>query len=66
MKLYKITVQRVGVSPFYVIANDPTEAHNKVKALMEDDYFRADSEIRFFELLAEDGIYPDCGMRLIT
>lgn len=50
----------------YVIANDPTEAYQKVRSwLDEKDYgFWKDRELNYIELMAEDSEFTDCGNML--
>lgn len=53
MKLYKLTT---GLGDYFVIANDPTEAEQKLsKLLNENDYgYARDKKVTKFEVLAEE------------
>jgi len=50
----------------YVVANDPTEAYNKLRSFLDKNKigFKKERELFTIELLAESADYPDCGIRL--
>lgn len=54
MNLYKITIKTYD--EFYVIANDPTEAYNKLLKKLEKSnlYFSCDRELKHIELIAKN------------
>ena len=72
LKLYKVTLRGMNTGfPMihgigYVIAHDPNEAYK----IMRDDLTKRDigfihnRELLFVELLAENILYPYCGIRL--
>lgn len=73
MKLYRVTLRGMttsvtntayGVS--YVVAKNPDDAYNAVEQRLraQDIGFRSDRSLKTIELLAEDVMYPDCGMIL--
>jgi hypothetical protein len=71
MKLYVVELQakhfpiEMG-GPNYVVANDPTQAYEIVKAFYKksDHGFAEDREMKSVTLLAETGLYPTCKMHL--
>ena len=54
MNLYKITTKTYD--EFYVIANDPSEAYNKLLKNLEksDLYFSCDRKLKHIALIAEN------------
>lgn len=74
MNLYRITLQGMNSSIAgnvahgipYVVADNPTEAYNKVRQyLNEKDYgFPSDRVLKSIELLASDDIYSGCTVQL--
>lgn len=50
----------------YVVANDPNEAYEKLRRYLVDKDlgFGSDRQLRKVELLAEEGLYPTCSLRL--
>lgn len=51
----------------YVLANDPTEAYNKAKKVVDEkDYgFASDRELKSIELIADDDNYNQCKTLII-
>ena len=68
MKLYKVKLRGLKYSAgtnygeSYVVANNPSEAYDKVRAFVLEKNlgFASDREMESVELLAETGDYPDC------
>lgn len=50
----------------YVVANDPQQAYEQLRASLakKDIGYSKDRELESVELLAEEGYYPECGMKL--
>jgi len=59
-KLYLVTCQKFSFN-FYVVAENETEAYEKVKNNLTDkDYgFSSDRQLNTIQLLAEEKEYPD-------
>ena len=57
--LYRITIRKP--EDFYVVADNPTQAYDKVSCYLEnnDFYFRKDRELRTIEVIAEDYKYTN-------
>jgi hypothetical protein len=74
MKLYYVECKGMTVSAAghpcgiaYVLANDPTEAYNKLgERLNKGDFgYMHERVLDKITLIAEEGEYPDCRMQLI-
>jgi hypothetical protein len=74
MKLYKVTLRGLhgtGINTdygtCYVVATDPTTAYNILRAYIEkrDLGFDRERELNRIELIAEEGDYPACNIRLM-
>ena len=50
----------------YVLANDPKEAADKLLNYVNENKFgfSHERELKSVQLIAEDVLYPNCGMRL--
>ena len=74
MNLYRVTLQGMNSSIAgnvahgipYVVADNPTEAYNKVRQYLDEkDYgFPSDRVLKSVELLASDDIYSGCTVQL--
>ena len=66
MKLYYVQCKNYKASA-YVLAEHPTEAYEKLRALYEekDWFFRRDRELESIKLIAEYTNYPDCEMLIM-
>lgn len=73
MKLFKVTLRGMlskssgpcyGIS--YVVAEDPTEAYNKIRKFLDDNDigFDSDRELDTVELIAHNAEYPECKIKL--
>ena len=70
-KLYKVTLQGMHTSfsirhdygTSFVIAVNPDEAYQKVRAFLDENNlgFVHERELKCVELIAEQKDYPDCG-----
>ena len=74
MKLFYVECKGMTSNPTgapwgiaYVLAEDPTEAYNKLRAKLEkeDLGFSHERILSKVSLVAEEGLYPDCRMQLI-
>ncbi|MFA5388092.1 MAG: hypothetical protein WC322_06965 [Candidatus Paceibacterota bacterium] len=76
MRLYRVTCKGMtsiigGESTahgcVYVVAYDPSEAYRMVRAYLDKHGwgFPKDRAMDRVELLAEEGLYPDCGYHLL-
>ena len=74
MKLWLVTLQGMNVEinsaphgKAYVLANTPSEAADKLTKYVSDNNlgFSHERELKSVELVADDALYPDCGMRLL-
>lgn len=76
MKLYLVTCRGMTYSASgstvhginYVVANNPDEAYKIVRELLDKQNigFSHDRALHKVELIAEEGIYPECKTRLIV
>jgi hypothetical protein len=75
MKLFKVILRGMnfissgsGVANgyAYVVAENTDDAYKKVRAYLDTKElgFRHERELNCVELLAEEGDYPNCGLRL--
>lgn len=74
LKLYRVTCRgmtttvggNVAHGLAYVVAEDAADAYRRVRTELDktDLGFSKDREMDKVELLAEEGMYPDCGHRL--
>jgi len=75
MKLYRVTLRGMTTTVAntttaygcpYVVANDSTEAINKVQKYLYDKGLGCanERELDKIELLAEEGDYPNCNIQL--
>ena len=74
MKLFLVECQGMKINatsaPWgiaYILAEDPTEAYEKLKSRLKeaDAGYPDDRELDKVTLIAEDGLYPKCRMQLI-
>lgn len=71
-KLYKITCKGMTTGSSnhfgigYIIAEDPSNAYNKIRAYLDKEElgYSKERELDKIELIAEDISYPDCGFKL--
>ena len=76
MKLYRVTCRgmtstiggNVAHGLAYVVAENSADAYQRVRTELDniDLGFAKDREMDKVELLAEEGMYPNCGHRLYT
>lgn len=74
LKLYRVTCRgmtstvggNVAHGVAYVVAEDAADAYRRLRKDLDstDLGFAKDREMDKVELLAEEGMYPDCGHRL--
>jgi hypothetical protein len=52
--LYNITIKTYGSAGFYVVADDPTSAYEKVRKLLDERkvYYRQDRELDTIKVIA--------------
>jgi hypothetical protein len=74
MKLFYVECKGMTTNPTgaphglaYVLADNPTEAYEKLKARLDKEGmgFTHERVLNKVSLLAEDGVYPACRMQLI-
>lgn len=68
-KLYKVELREIGCGKYrtsYVVAETTHAAYMKVRAYLDEHNigFRKSRELFRVELIAEDAMYPDCGVHL--
>lgn len=63
MKLYRVTIRGSNSEPAYVVAPDPTAAHEKVVGVLRMHGLGTEScrELKSVELLADSNFYGACG-----